>query len=145
MRFHIEPLHPIPVDHFGDGITFSRDDLVNYGHTLSNKPININHAGLVHRFPKFGTSLHTRNLPYPDNRTLEIRYNPRIDGLSGEMEISDINATNLITNYQIRGLSVEHSRSFWGLEFDCLALLTREFPPRDPKTRILHVMPARYW
>lgn len=152
MRFYIEPLHTLLIDPYNEGVTFSREDLINYGHTLSNKPINIDHASIAHIHDKFKSSRHGRVLPYPDNRTLEIRYNSKIDGLAGEMEISDPNAISLILNggyYNgIRMLSTESRRyGPWGkwLEFTYLTLLTPDFPPRDPRARILSVAPAGYW
>lgn len=133
--YQVEALHPIPEDLFGDGITFTREDLQKYGHTLSNKPLSINHAGQPHR--KFIAHPRTRHLPYPDNRTLQMAFDLRTDSIVGTIQLSDWEAARMVDRHDIDHLSVEHSRYIDGrLEFETLSLLTCDMKPRDPKTSL---------
>jgi hypothetical protein len=135
--YRVVALHPILVDKIGDGVTFTREQLQRHGGWLSNKRLNINHADLPKWQHLYGKSIHTRSLPFPDNKTLEFQYDAEEDGLVGRIQLADARARELIAIGKIQGVSVETVRVDNIIGFLGLALVTDEFVPRDSNTRIM--------
>lgn len=132
--YRVTVLHPIETDHFGDGVTFTAEQLQKYGETLSGKQIIIDHDGLRGHFE---SSPYRKTLPHPQNRVLEISYNPATNALEGTIQISDGQTKQYIEGGIFKRLSVEHKTNWDGsLEFTRLSLLSPGITPRDPKTEI---------
>ena len=134
--YDVVALHPILVDTAGDGVTFSKEQLLSYGRSLSDRPLSINHAALPHDV--FRKNPFAKVLPYPENKTLNFKYDSQHDGLLGQIQLADTAADVYIRMGLVKHLSVEHLTYRDGIIcFTGLALLTQELPPRDPATRII--------
>lgn len=114
---------------------YTEQELREGARSLSWRPLNINHneAAL---------------LPYPENTTLEARYEPAIKGVVGRMRIADEVINSMIESGRINRLSVEQlpvdgescdsvACEQHGVTFVGLALLTNDTTPGDGATRIM--------
>lgn len=134
-RYYIEAIH---VTITGNRRKYTKEELIKAAPTLSNKPLNEDHD-------------HSKFLPYPANRTLEMAFNFDKMGVVGKMEIADIRIQQEIAEGKIWKLSIEQKPRYEncqcnkaegcfceqiGIQFNALALLHRGHFPGDPKTVI---------
>lgn len=117
------------------------EDLQRWGETLSDKPININHAslGISRQDPD---DSFRRELPYPENRTLTFEYLPVNQTLEGKIEISDPWVDRQILSGFIRHISVERIP---GGPFTGLSLITAMKPRRDMRAEIIASSRKEVW
>lgn len=136
VRYAVIALHPIPPGVCNDGVYFTKEQLQRHGETLSCKPLVLNHNGLPHK--EFKNNPFAKDLPYPDNRTLDFKYDSTQDALVGEIELSDTATDVYIRMGLVKHLSVEHYPYTDGsIRFARLSLLTHDLEPRDSNTRII--------
>lgn len=133
--YRVIAIHPIG-DIWKDGITFTRRQLQLYGERLSNKRLSVNHADL-NADNYFSRSKYTRKLPFPANRTMDFRYYLDEDALAGLIHVADEEVIKMIEDGALHHVSVETVRNYLGeIAFLGLALITKEFPPRDARAMI---------
>jgi hypothetical protein len=111
-------------------------ELAKAAETLSNKPLNINHD------PR-------RQLPYPENRTLDMRYSPEKKAIVGTFQVADPNINLLIEKGMIAKVSIEQTPedekcdmtacTQIGMKFKAMALLESFLgvQPGDPNADII--------
>ena len=124
--FAIEALH---VGADSDGITYTESELSRAAKTSSFRPIDVNHAR------KFKTG---SNLPFPQNQTLWMDYNPSLQAVAGHIQLDDHHSWQVRLD-KITSVSVEFY-SLSNIEGQCMVFsglsLVRDARPADKKTRI---------
>lgn len=131
--FRIYSVVPVGPCKTSRGSYLKAEDLKISAHTLSNKPLTLNH--------NFGAVL-----PYPDNSTLEFYFDPRFHTIQGMIKISDRGVINKIECGGLKGLSVEyysnlclHTNTEKDIRFSGLSLTFGNHTPSYSQTQIRRV------
>jgi len=130
IKWHVEAIH---VTTTKNGRKFTSTELAEAGRSLSFRPLDINHE-------------EDRVLPFPENKTLHMKYNPEKMLVEGNISVSDQLTNEMITSKRIEAVSIEQiptSESCndilceqHGVAFIGLGLLERGIVPGDGSARI---------
>lgn len=130
----IYDIRAISVTVTGNRREYTRKELTLAARSLSYRPLNINHD-------------HSKFLPYPENETLVMDFDPIQDAVVGQMIVKDEWTNKQIEQGKIRKLSIEQFPTRGekcdlskctqeGVVFTALGLLTEDVQAGDPSTKI---------
>jgi len=126
-KYKVEAIHVMTTRNMRK---FTKDELELAGRSLAFRPLNINHDD-------------NRQLPFPENATLNMDFNPKTMAVEGRFRVLDPAVNAMIETGRINTVSIEqiptkgeHCHELiceqHGVAFIGMALLENDVPPGDP-------------